>query len=69
MVQSVHDSSGSVDICHGYRILIANSSWACVVLPYQRITKFTYLFRNLYIFAAGRAIKHKAQKVIEGKIN
>jgi hypothetical protein len=33
VVQSVSDSSGSVDICHGYRILIANSSWACVVLP------------------------------------
>jgi len=39
MVQSVHDSSGSVDICHGYRILVANSSGACVILSYKRTVK------------------------------
>jgi hypothetical protein len=55
-----------VDICHGYRILVANSSWACVVLSYQKTTKI--YSENYYICAAGRAIKHKAQKIIEGKI-
>jgi hypothetical protein len=42
MAQSARDCSDSVDSCNNYRILAANSAWATIVLPEQRIGKNAY---------------------------